>query len=258
MSKRAEIDLRDLVEECWSHFADAPHGLPIAAGAYPVLLFGNLGLYSASETRVMTVGHNPSRMEFPPPPRMYSRFPRVRLLDSFHDTGKISPGEYSEYVGALSSYFCGNPLWKWFTWNEGVLKGASASYRRGALHTDLCSPLATDPAWGKREMRRWRPYLSEFGLHCWRRLVAKLQPDIVLTALGSEYISLITERPLSAWKTIYATAKGRRVVATWWESPPLNRTLLVKGPFLGQPFGGLTLAERIKIGQAVRAEFCSA
>jgi hypothetical protein len=56
-------------------------------------------------------------------------------------------------VGALDSYFRSAPYRRWFDQGfERVLNGLSATYYAGfpnaALHTDLLSPLATDPTWG--------------------------------------------------------------------------------------------------------------
>ena len=94
-----------------------------------------------STLRVLTVGLNPSLQEFPAD-RPFSRFPL--------DEGTAGRGR-DHYLYALSSYFRTDPYRAWFRAFEPLLNGAGASYYEGftstALHTDICSPVATDPTW---------------------------------------------------------------------------------------------------------------
>ena len=51
----------------------------------------------------------------------------------------------------MSAYFCTDPYRSWFNTFEPLLNGLGASYYQGGgsrgLHTDICSPVATDPTW---------------------------------------------------------------------------------------------------------------
>ena len=65
----ADVDerenLNEVVEKAWSAFRRAG-ALPASVNpAVPILFFGDLHAYRASETRVLTVGKNPSLKEFP-------------------------------------------------------------------------------------------------------------------------------------------------------------------------------------------------
>ena len=54
-----------IVEQAWSAFRRAGDLPSRVVPAVPILFFGDLQAYSASETRVLTVGLNPSLQEFP-------------------------------------------------------------------------------------------------------------------------------------------------------------------------------------------------
>ena len=109
--------------------------------AVPILFFGNLGAYRASPLRVLTVGLNPSLHEFPEKEPL-RRFPAL--------AGEGDP-EPSRYLDAMSDYFDIDPYSAWFNTFKPLLKGMEASFYGGgasrALHTDICSPVATSPTW---------------------------------------------------------------------------------------------------------------
>src|SRR3990170_1822110 len=61
---------------------------------------------------------------------------------------------------------CGAPLSvPWFGAFEPLLDGMGASYYPGghaaALHTDLCSPVATDPTWSRLEPSFQRRFIAD-------------------------------------------------------------------------------------------------
>ena len=111
------------------------------APAVPILFFGNLDAYWASPLRVLTVGLNPSLHEFPQK-ECFRRFPAL--------AGEGDP-EPSRYLAAMSAYFDIDPYSAWFNTFKPLLKGMEASFYKGgastALHTDICSPVATNPTW---------------------------------------------------------------------------------------------------------------
>lgn len=62
------------------------------------------------------------------------------------------------YLASLDAYFRTAPYTGWFNPSfEPLLRGLGASYYEAApsvaLHTDLCSPLATDPTWSRLDPR---------------------------------------------------------------------------------------------------------
>ncbi len=116
--------------------------------AVPILFFGDLDAYRASPLRVLTVGLNPSLHEFPADDP-FRRFPLAE--------GSLG-GEPSRYLDAMSAYFRTDPYVKWFSAFEPLLKGMRASYYPGgastALHTDICSPVATNPTWNNLDLKQ--------------------------------------------------------------------------------------------------------
>ena len=91
--------------------------------------------------RVLSVGLNPSLYEFPAD----SPFRRFPLAEG------VTLREPEPYLDALSAYFRTDPYCSWFSAFELMLNGLGASFYEGkpstALHTDICSPVATDPTW---------------------------------------------------------------------------------------------------------------
>ena len=123
--------------------------------AAPILFFGDLGAYRTSPLRVVTVGLNPSRHEFPAD-APFRRFPLL---------ARGIGGETTRYLDAMSAYFRNEPYRGWFNTFEAFLEGLGASYYDGeacrALHTDLCSPRCHGP--DLEPPRRGRPRCSRGG-----------------------------------------------------------------------------------------------
>ena len=135
--------LDDIVDAAWVAYGEAArtHFAPLVFPSMPIAWFGDLAAYERSSLRVITVGLNPSRLEFPEPDR-FKRFPAARHVDG---TALDAAGREA-YVRSLSDYFREDPYWQWFGISfEELLRGAGASFRpdatNTALHTDLCSPV---------------------------------------------------------------------------------------------------------------------
>jgi hypothetical protein len=120
----------------------------------PILFFGDSSKYFSSKLKVITLGLNPSKKEFPDDE--FLRFSSARKIYP-----RILEGAcYDEYLSALNGYFgpTSHPYKGWFNSYEHVLSGLDCSYygtvSNTALHTDLCSPLATDPTWSNLEREK--------------------------------------------------------------------------------------------------------
>ena len=176
----------------------------------PVLFFGNIDTYCTSALRVLTVGLNPSSSEFPN--STFQRFER------YGTERRPSNGrERRQYLEALSGYFCGHPYREWFDHLETLLNEIGASYYGKpkkpctALHTDICSPVATQLRWSDLEQRD-RDKLREDGAALWKALLQRLEPDVVLVCVADEHLSLISFEPVSRWGLLHVfdkTAKGK-------------------------------------------------
>ena len=139
LRERASLD--EEVEGVWRAFVDAATLPSLVIPSLPILFFGDLHAYFSSRIRILTVGLNPSLHEFPAD----SPFRRFPLAEG------VTVSEPDRYLDALSAYFRTDPYSGWFSAFEPLLNGMEASYYEGqpstVLHTDICSPVATNPTW---------------------------------------------------------------------------------------------------------------
>lgn len=204
-------DLREAVAEAWRAFDRAGSLACRVRPSAPVLFFGDFDAYSHSPLRVLTVGLNPSRREFPG----FDLFLRFPLAAG--DPGR----RLDRYLDALCGYFRTCPYWAWFSTIEPLLNGMGASYHledtSAALHTDICSPVATDPTWSRLDGRD-RRILEADGVTLWHSLLNVLRPQVVLLSIAQRHLSRIGFGPPDCeWRIIHTfdrTSSGAR------RSPP--------------------------------------
>ena len=255
--------LRALVQQAWCAYDRAgglqsAGGRPVRWGPAPIVFFGDLDAYRKSPLQVLTVGLNPSWNEFPPEPdEPFRRFPLMK------GSGKR---ETDRYLAALSAYFCTDPYKDWFNRGfEKVLNGAGSSYYGGfetstALHTDICSPVATDPTWSELEKEKRKAeceYLMADGGRLWHMLLEVLQPKVVVLSVAEKHFKRIKFVPMTECETIHTTferADGRcrsrpyEVRSRWYEVGG-DRSLFVFGEGSRKPFM-VPAAEKLKVGAA--------
>ncbi len=243
----------NLIDEAWSLYASG--GGAVVRPSVPILWFGDSVAFSKSDVRVVTVGLNPSRVEFPEEDR-FLRFPAARLLTAPPTTAT----QRLAYVGALDSYFRSAPYRGWFDQGfERVLNGLSATYYLGlpnvALHTDLLSPLATDPTWGGLSNED-RAALLQDGPRLWHKLIRALEPDLVVASVAREHLDRITFPRLGNWRVIHSVDRDRPFVteAVDIEVAPGKRTVLVFGRCMNIPFGSVSHEAKLAIGAAIGAD----
>ena len=220
----------------------------------PILWFGDSAAFSHSRVRVVTVGLNPSRVEFPDDDR-FLRFPTARPLTA----PPASASERATYISALDSYFKLVPYRRWFDQGfERVLNGLSASYYEGnpnlALHTDLLSPLATDPTWGGLPNED-RASLIRGGPALWHKLIRVLQPDVIVASVARKHLDRILFPRIGRWSVIHTVDRDRPFVteAVDLEVVPGMKTLLVFGRCVSIPFGSVSHDAKFAIGAAIGA-----
>lgn len=241
--------LGEVVMGAWHTFKRA-NALPSRVNpSIPILFFGDLDAYRCSETRVLTVGLNPSLHEFPAD-SPFRRFPLV---------AKGTANEPDRYLDTLSGYFRTDPYSGWFSAFEPLLKGLGASYYKGqpstALHTDICSPVATDPTWSSLD-RATRKALEKDGGPLWHGLLEVLRPQIVILSVAREHLSRIQFKTLSTWEVIHVferTKDGKprkrpvRVSARCYEISG-EPTLFVFVPAAQTPLGLLGSEQKRETG----------
>jgi len=243
----------DLIDEAWGLHASG--GSSVVRPSIPILWFGDSVAFLNSSLRVVTVGLNPSRVEFPQDDR-FLRFPAARLLTAPPATAT----QRLAYVSALDSYFRSAPYRGWFDQGfERVLNGLSATYYEGlpnvALHTDLLSPLATDPTWSGLANGD-RVSLLHGGPPLWHKLIRALQPDVIVASVARQHLGRILFPRLGNWRVIHTVDRDRPFVteAVDIDVVPGKRTVLVFGRCMNIPFGSVSHKSKLSIGTAIGAD----
>ena len=219
--------------------------------AAPALFFGDLPAFETSKIRVVTVGLNPSRHEFPIE-NPFSRFPGA---DSDNDRS---------YLSALLTYFQCSPYRSWFEFYERALLGMGASYYGGtecvALHTDIGSVIPTDPTWSGLDPSI-RRQLTQEGVPLWHRLIERLQPDILLQSTARYLLELVQFTPLTPWERIHTfrlTKLGRQrkrpigLDVRWHLLSTEKPVLMAYVPAVQKPLAGLSHEQKRQTGEMLR------
>ena len=248
LKERPNID--ELVVGAWRAFENAAALPARVCPSIPILFFGDLQAYFDSATRVLTVGLNPSRREFP----SESDFQRFPIAEG------IAVSEVNPYLDALSTYFRTHPYRNWFRSFEPMLNGLGASYYEGrdstALHTDICTPVATDPTWSRLD-RASRRALEAEGSPLLHGLLEALRPQIVVLSVAKHHLSRIQFKALGEWKVVHVfeqTGSGAprkrpvRVSVRWYEIIA-EPTLLIFVPAAQMPLGLLGSKQKREGGE---------
>jgi len=251
------MTMRYLLEQAWAIYenAEREHLPHLVRPSLPILYFGDEGRYQRSVLRAITVGLNPSKREFPPD-EPFQRFPAAR-----HVTSALLDGSPEAYRKALDDYFRILPYEGWFKPSfEELLRGLGASFFDGAgsaaLHTDLCSPLATDPTWSQLGHGQ-QSALFRDGNDLWHALVEYLQPDVVLISVKVDHLAkilfpLVAEaRPVYTVDTVdrerpYTIELSRRRLASGKEP------FFVFGQAAQLPFGLISGTAKRTAGALIR------
>ena len=220
--------------------------------AVPILFFGDMEAYRASPLRVLTVGLNPSLREFPID-QPFQRFPLA---------AGIRVREPSRYLEAMSAYFRTDPYRGWFSAFEPLLHGINASYYTGrastALHTDICSPVATSPTWSRLD-KGSRAALESDGGPLWHMLLKELKPHIVAISVAKAHLERIGFTPLTSWKVIHAFRRRvdgeprfqpYKICGRWYEVGG-EESLFIFGKASVKPLGLLDNDRKRKAGGLV-------
>ncbi len=247
------MELDDVVDAAWSaHAAAVASGMGcVVLPSVPIAWFGDLNRYLRSPLRVITVGLNPSRLEFPGSDP-FLRFPRARELAG----GGLDAEGRAEYIGAMSEYFLEEPYSAWFRPSfEELLLGMGASFygdaQSTALHTDLCSPIATDPTWSG--LGPERQALREEGVGLWHELVRLLEPDVILASVARRYLDEIRFEWEGDWRVIHTVERENPYLVEARELVvgPSRQATLVFGRAAQKPFATISSAEKRRAGAAI-------
>lgn len=262
MMPRGPTCLQDLAARAWEQHrrveaASLPH---LVRPAVPILFFGDSVAFLGSPLKAITVGLNPSREEFPGDDP-FRRFPGC----SEHQSD--AEPDLQGYLAALNEYFStsADPYKAWFNPSFGeILHGMGVSYyddaESTAVHTDLCSPLATDPTWTRLGQAE-RTALQREGVELWHDLVEALQPDVLLLSLRRDLLGEIGFRAVEEPRVVFTvveTRAGRRRTLPYRVEAARRRLasgkepLFVFGRASQTPFGSVSAADKRLIGARIR------
>ena len=228
--------LADTIADTWTSFERAAKMGVRVTPAIPILFFGDIEGYRASPFRVATVGLNPSLTEFPPHDP-FCRFPLA---------ADVGPGDQGRYLAALSAYFRTAPYMSWFASFEPLLNGANTSYYPGetstALHTDICSPVATDPTWSGLSNAE-RAALETDGGPLWHQLLEVLRPDLVVLSVAKRHLNRIRFEAIDDRQVVHTIAHkvdGTRRARPYcivgrWHQVGKEPSLFIYGPAATKP-----------------------
>jgi hypothetical protein len=248
------MTIEQLVAEAWREYQRVEvHGNGILVRpSIPILFFGDSDRYFRSRYRIITVGLNPSLQEFPPSSR-FSRFSSAKDVYP----AILRGDRIGAYLEALNAYFRTAPYIQWFNSYEPLLTGMGASFYDGAectaLHTDLCSPLATDPTWS-RLTDRSRSDLTPAGRALWHELVRVFAPDAIIASVARAHLANVNFRKLSGWRVIHTVQRANpfTVEAINLEIAPGKVSTLVFAQAAQLPFGTVSRNDKQSIGAAIR------
>jgi hypothetical protein len=217
----------------------------------PILFFGDSDRYRRSPFRVLTVGLNPSREEFP----RADPFLRFRGAAALQDAAEI---DLSRYIASLNDYFRASPYRQWFDPAfEQMLNGIGTSYYDGrnsvALHTDLCTPLATDPTWSRLD-REEQVALEGSGRALWHDLVGALQPDLVLISVRRALTETVAFPLIEDLGVVFELTRTRpyRLYAARRAVNGDKEAVFVFGQASQTPFGSVSGADKRLMGARLR------
>lgn len=238
----------ELIDKTLNYFAIHKNEEVVVKPSLPILYFGNLDAYANSKLKIVTVGKNPSDNEF-----------RLKKNDSF-SFERFSEWEKSTNLkSALNPYFENKPLKQWFSCFEPILNGLSASYYKSnynhtALHTDICSPIATNPTWSKLTEKTQKSLKFE-GIEIWKKLIEELQPDIMLVSIprslfrevfksnGNELVVFDVKKNGEPRKKPYIVEMFEYKLSTE------KKVKVIFGQAANKPFDTISDQQKMKIGE---------
>ena len=138
---------------------------------------------------------------------------------------------------------------------EGGLEGKPSQYL-DAMHTDICSPVATNPTWSRLD-KADRVALEQDGGPLWHMLLKELRPQIVALSVGKMHLGRIAFPSLTDWRVVWTFRQTRGgslrsrpyEVRARWFSVGSAPALFVFGTAAQTPFGLLAASQKRVAGK---------
>jgi hypothetical protein len=221
----------------------------------PVIYFGDYSQYQISYPKVITVGLNPPNNEFP----SSSPFDRFLMANEIDTLNPFSGNDFSLYISSLNNYFKNSPN-NWFDSFDPILNGLNTSYYpnmvgNNALHTNFCSPFATDVTWSKLKSSTQFTLCRE-GRDFWHKLIEILEPDLIIFSIPKKYLERVSFKK-TGWKIFTSitrkkdgSLRSKPYAVEYTESKIGNkRGYFVFGKAAQLPFGTLSTDIKIRLGE---------
>ena len=216
---------KELLNEAMDHYNEMKSLGFIVPNSLPILFFGDIEKYAKQEFKVITAALNPSDAEF----TLDKDLKRHRNLNKINNYDlsirNYSMFRFKDFDGSIESaykaqrdYFKNFPYEHWFGKSSGgdkgfqpVLNGMGYCYyedknKNIAIHTDVCSPLATCPTWGGLNDNQISKIQSK-GIELWIKTVKELKPDLILYSGNDKHLFGI-KREYDVF-SIYTKSKDR-------------------------------------------------
>ena len=237
------------------HYQMSKTNLPITRPAIPILYFGDRISYEKSARKIITVGLNPSHREFP----AEDRFLRFRKAEEISPSSDPDQNDVHLLLDSLNEYYQNEP-YRWFGCYEPILNGLKSSYYENeypnrVLHTDICSPLATDITWSRlNDIPQER--LAHDGIRIWHKLVELLTPDVILISVARRHLDKIRFKRTRLRESIRITQdkygeprNNPYIVSTSTYTLNGTKGILVFGKAANIPFGLISNVQKRELGQ---------
>lgn len=252
--------LRDLLKESIKHYNEFKQHDYIPKPSLPILFFGDVEQYSKEKFRIVTAALNPSDIEFRKTKSSGSfsffRFPYYQ-----------KDSEKTLYI-ALRDYFKNNPYNNWFDSSyKNLLKGLGYSFYddhlKTIIHTDIVSPLATNPTWSALSKRKKIDSsifnLESIGLTLWEELIEILKPDLILVSVAKSHLEKLNLELVSEFDEI-TTMNNDKGIKRSYLSNLYRLTLkehscyLLHAPSGRKPFRLISNIQQEKLGEKIKRE----
>ena len=252
--------LRELLKKSIKHYNEFKRHDYIPKPSLPILFFGDVEQYSKEKFRIVTAALNPSDIEFRETKSSGSfsffRFPYYQ-----------EDSEKTLYI-SLRDYFKNNPYNNWFDSSyRNILKGLGYSFYddhlKTLIHTDIVSPLATNPTWSALSKRKKIDStilnLESIGLTLWEELIEILKPDLILISVAKSHLEKLNLELISEFDEI-TTVNNDKGIKRSYLSNLYRLTLkehscyLLHAPSGRKPFRLISNIQQEKLGEKLKRE----
>ncbi|WP_406541636.1 hypothetical protein [Clostridium ljungdahlii] len=250
----------------------------------------DLDAYFNSSIKIITVGSNPSDLEFASEDKRKKdsnenvlpstpSFKRFKGAENIFNKLNLSEEEVKKYSLILNNYFKNKNRYNWFSCFEPILNGFLASYNEKgvynkneeyriskygniAVHTDIYSPLATSPTWS--DLYNSDKSILSQGTDLWVSLLEVLKPNVILMGYKpSDFKKIVNRLGLKKFndnkeffreytKCKNGSPKKNTYCSLYVYDKNYVKSVVVYGTKANRPFDKITKEDRYILGRDVK------